>query len=268
MKKKEKLIGFPPPYLGDYPIRLAVLHNDENVLALEKPVGVLVDGHLWYEGEPSIVDGIRQQLAKGKPELAEYAMEGVYSVYELEPEISGVALMAKSKEVAKLLKNELGSEGFKFHFLLLAEAGEGDDERECTLPLAPHFEEPRMVVSHQTGKKSRTFFKRIERLGRYDLWEVCIHAFRMHQVRLHAFELGLRVAGENLYGNVYPVYYSEIKKRAYVLKGDDERPLSEGICVHLDAVEFRLGDQDTLVKAPLTHKWDVVLKKLRKSVEW
>ena len=268
MKKKEqKFIGFPPPYLGYEPIRLRVLYNDKNVLAIEKLVGALVDGHPWYEGEPSIVDGIRRQLVRGKPELAEYNMEEVYGVYGLEPEVTGVALIAKSKEAVTSLRNEFGSESFKFRFLLLAEAAEGDEERECNLPLAKHLEESRMMVSHKTGKKSQTFFKRIERLGRYDLWEAFVHSFRMHQVRLHAHEVGIRVVGENLYANVEPMYLSKVKKRGYVQKWDEERPLTEGICVHLDAVELRLVDQEALVvRAPLTHKWEVALKKLRKSV--
>lgn len=263
-KGKRDYIGFAAPLLGERAVRLEVLYSGGGVLGLEKPLGVLVDAHPWYEGEPSLVSGLRQQIEKGKAELEKYKLEDVYSVYGLEPEVTGIALLAANKESAEFLRNQMGSGTMTFRFTLLGKGtGSEEDEISCDLPLSKHYSKPKMVVSNKTGKKCRTNFKRLEKIGSYEVWEAELDYMRMHQVRIHAHESGLGIVGESLYGAVEPVYLSKLKRR-YVHKEEREKPLYEGICLHLSEVQYVNPEGEKVcVRAGLPKKWKVMLGKLR-----
>lgn len=192
-------IGFPSPLLGAAPMRLSVLAQSEGCLVLEKPSGVAVDAHPLYPKAPSLVAGINAQLEAGKPELQRLGLEKVYETHPLDAELPGLALLAVGQQGKALWRNVFGSRQITFGFRLLTFAKTEATSQTCELPLARHFEEARMVVSHKTGKRTATTFRQLESIGRMTLWEATTDYLRLHQVRLHALESALPVAGDPLY---------------------------------------------------------------------
>ena len=70
MSKKPFLaVGFPPPLLGEAPIRLPILKDTDGWLAIEKPAGVGMRAHPWDERTPDLDSALNAQLENGKPEL-------------------------------------------------------------------------------------------------------------------------------------------------------------------------------------------------------
>jgi len=255
-------ISFREGLLGEEPNRLKVLYADEGVLALEKPQGVLIDAHPRYKGVPSIVAALWEQVKEGKPELLPYGIDIVKSVYFLEPEVTGVCLLAINESSVGKIRNLYGSEKMKFYFQLLGkEEGVTKDTLECSLPLAEK-ESGGVWVSHKRGKKTATVFRRIERCGDYALWDAEVNYIRMHQIRVHAKEVGLRLLGEDLYGEGDSVYLSDLK-RNYKQKEGEERPLFDGLFLHLERVEW-MDDLENgcVINCPLPKSSRVLLDKL------
>lgn len=258
-------IGFRTGLLSEKPLRLRVLKVAGGVIALEKPVNILVDEHPWYGSKGSIVEGIRKQLQEKKPELERLGVLEVHEVFFLEPEITGTVLFVVDKEKLDRVRNMYGSEKMEFTFRLLAvENADLSEEVECDLPIAPG-KGKFMEVSHVRGKKCKTTFCRLQRIGGYSLWEAKTEYIRLHQIRIHAHEVGLRIVGDKVYSNLNSVYLSDIKSN-YRSKGrEDEMPLYGDICLHLGHVKWPDGSNGKYeVECPLPKKFKVLLEKLEK----
>lgn len=241
-------IGFPSPLLGDAPQRLPVLACSQGLLALEVPGLIAGDAHpLNSEGAPLLAHALREQLAAGKPELERIGIRLVQSVFHLEPECSGVALFAVNREGLEYWRNAYGSRHLQFRFLLICERSEALPESiGCDLPIAQHRDGSRMLVSHKSGKKTSTQFRRLAIGGQgsdgrnpaldKELWEATTDYLRPHQIRLHAHEVGLKICGESFYDQVPPFYLSELKGQRRRPKG--ELPLWPAPAVHLAQISL------------------------------
>jgi len=249
---------------------LDILHCEDGLLALQKPAGVAVTRSRWYPSAPDLEASLNYQLSQEKPELLRLGLEPskpLAAVYNTEPLQSGISLFAFGDEAIEKYRNRFGSGQIEFHFLFLAHGDVFNDELKCDLPLAPHFHQPCLVVSHQTGKKSETRFERLERLGAYSLWEARCLYYRMDQLPLHAFEVGLPVVGEAKYAGEETVYLSRIKGRDYRGDIENERPLYPFPAMHLKKLLLVEAEEDlTLeISAPPPPRFQNLIKQIRNN---
>ncbi|MEM9226595.1 MAG: pseudouridine synthase [Verrucomicrobiota bacterium] len=258
MAEKEQKIGFAPPLLGDKPVRLGVLaHEPGQWLALDKPAGMLVEAHRWHPDLPPLMPALQAQAEAGKRELSPYGLREVGAIYRMEPELSGVLLLAATEGARTQLREAYGSGQLELRFTFLAKTDGGPPERVCELPVAVHRIQSRALVSHDSGKKARTLFTRLEQVGNYTWWEARVSYLRVHQVRLHAAEVGLPIVGDRRYRGERPILLSRIKK-TYRSRGE-ERPLYAGICLHLEELSW----DGITVNSPLPKGMRVLKERLR-----
>ena len=263
MSSKNDFISFPPGYLGGRPQKFPLIANEEGFFALNKPAGLASAQHEWTLGKPDISMALRRELLNEKPQLARLGIEGLYRVYNLDAEVSGVLLFAKNELHEEILKNAVGSSQLRFKFHLLAAYDGEEREFLCDLPLARHVTDRRMLVSHKTGKKCETRFRFVRQYGRYQLWEAETSDMRVHQARVHAAERGLRVVGESLYSKGDQIYLSQLKKGYQANSDREERPIYAALCLHLLEVAFAIPDSDfDPIAAPLPSRFETLLKRL------
>jgi 23S rRNA-/tRNA-specific pseudouridylate synthase len=261
------MIGFPPPLLGDVPLRLPVIGEAGGWLALEKPAGVGLREHPWYPGVPDLDAALNKQLLAEKPELLRREAALFGSVYYLDPEISGVAVFAKSRESLADLRNHFGSGNCFFRFLFVTRAGIAGGAREIVAdaPLLPHNTKPKMIPSTAKGKKTVTNFRLLcDSDAGWALWEATSAFLRPHQVRAHASVVGVPVMGDELYEGPSIPILSELlpNKRTAGIRF----PVFNGVALHLR--EVRLPENDGLtepfqVQAELPRHFRVLLQRMR-----
>lgn len=218
------------------PQRLPIIADDGDLLALAKPVEVLVLSDNWYPRIPVLVEAVRYQAENGKAEFQRLNIphSGLQAIYGLDPDVTGVCVLTRTPERAEKLRNDLGSGLCRFRFHILADQAPDQDELSCDLPLARHFTQARMVVSSRTGKKAQTTFRRIDRVGRYTLWEAETDFPRRHQIALHAFECGIHIVGDETYAGGSPLYLSQLKRTYRTRKRDEEEtPIHPAVAIHL-----------------------------------
>jgi len=172
----------------------------------------------------------------------------------LDREASGVMLVAKTAAARAFLKNEMGSLAFRFNYRFLATETDVRDDGELLsdLPLAIHHTKPLALVSHKTGKKTVTQFRRLERFGEVALWESESPYDRFHQVRVHAAEVGLRLLGEEIYG-------WGTKSGSHGLYG--------GLCLHLARLDFVCHGEKLSVEAPYPGPLVNLLRRLERDLD-
>jgi len=256
-------LGFPVPLLGMQPVRLPILFDDGELLALPKPAGVLVQPDPWYPKLPTLVDAIRFQARDGKPELQRLNIgpEGLWAVTDLDPECYGAVLFSRQRQVAEEMKSSLGSGNFSFSFKILSQGGRKEDSFECDLPLARHRDHKRVLVSHTTGKRTLTRFSRVEKSGNFQEWELETPFPRRHQLLVHPLEKGLPVLGDARYARENPVLLSRLKRNYQYKRDVDERPLYDGPAYFLEQIRV---SEELVISCPEPPKWRGLIKQLAK----
>ena len=246
---------------------LPVLAAQDGIVALGKPSGVPWERENGAEG---VIEALRRQLAAGKPELLALGLDNPTPAWPLETTIAGIGVIAPRGAAHERWRNAFGSGQLFFHFEFLAKEAERDlpDSFECTLPVAQHTDEQRALVSHSTGKKSRTVFRRISRAGRWSWWKASSSYPRRDQVRLHASESGLHIVGETCYPGAPPITLEQLIRRGRLNKGE-ANPLHDGPCLRMSAVDCTgLGDKAWgVLTFPESAKWTVLRRRLNAFCE-
>ncbi len=185
----------------DDPDAPAVVYEDEHLLVVNKPSGLLsVPGK-------EVVDSVQTRLRQRYPEL-----EGLLLVHRLDMSTSGLLLVAKYRPVHKDLQQQFIKRTVEKRYVAVlskrlpewAEDGAVLDEGTIELPLRVDFDDrPRQMVCYDHGRMSVTYWQVIERGKDTTRIYFYPHTGRTHQLRLHAaHQLGLNapIYGDELYG--------------------------------------------------------------------
>ncbi|MCA2979113.1 MAG: RluA family pseudouridine synthase [Myxococcaceae bacterium] len=174
---------------------LAVLLEDERVLVVNKPEGLLsVPGT-----DASVVDSVLARVRARHP-----AATGPLLVHRLDVETSGLLLVALDADAYVALQRQFIERRVGKRYVAVLDGTLGPDEGQVTLPLRVDLEQrPRQLVDFEHGRPALTEFRVTGRAA----GRTRVHLFpktgRTHQLRVHAAHprgLGLPIVGDRLYG--------------------------------------------------------------------
>jgi 23S rRNA pseudouridine955/2504/2580 synthase len=174
-------------------LRARVLYRDDDLIALDKPSGLAVQGGT---GTKRHLDGMLDGLRFGAPERPRL-------VHRLDRDTSGVLLLARSSAAARALGALFKShETDKTYWALVA--GRPDDlEGVIDLPLAkqPGRGGERVRVDHQQGQRAVSRYRVIDSAGDKVSWlELKPLTGRTHQLRVHCAAMNWPILGDGKYG--------------------------------------------------------------------
>lgn len=174
-------------------IQKAVLYEDDDFLAINKPAGVAV------HGGSGLSHGVIEALRAARPELRELEL-----VHRLDRETSGCLLVAKRRSALRELHAQLREREMDKRYLALVCGRWALGTKKLDMPLKTNEKQggERMVRVHPEGQSAESTFKVVERYGKHaTLMEVNIGTGRTHQIRVHAAYAGHPVAGDEKYGD-------------------------------------------------------------------
>ena len=182
-----------PVSRADSSVKLTILYEDDDLIAIDKPSGLAVHGGSGVSS--GVIELIRGQRPKA-PFLE--------LVHRIDKETSGILLIAKKRSALKSLHEQI-REGTtrKVYWALVA----GEFERKSARlnhPLRKFVTktgERRVVVDRVDGKASLTIVKPIEVLGDFSLLEADIKTGRTHQIRVHLSHELYPILGDEKYGD-------------------------------------------------------------------
>ncbi len=242
---------------------IPVLFEDEHLLALDKPAGLLTSPDRYEPQRPNLMKLLHAAIAAGKPWARERRLEYLMNAHRLDFETSGVILLAKSKPVLVTLADLFGSEKPVKKFVALAQGRPAEDQFEVEAKLAPHpVKTGLMRVDPKDGKKSKTRFAVLERFDGWTLLRCEPLPGRTHQIRVHLRHAGLPLVGDALYGGK-PLWLSRLKPNYRLKPGHEERPLLARVALH--AEELSLMHPITGATVTITAPWP---KDLRVAVKY
>jgi len=177
-----------PALPRDFP----VLHEDAQLLIVDKPAGVAV------HGGSGIRHGLIEQVRAARPELRDLEL-----VHRLDRETSGVLLLAKKRSALRRLHDELRDGATDKHYLALVDGRWRDDKRAVKAPLLKYVtaEGERRVSVSKDGQPSETVFRLLRRWPQACLLDCELLTGRTHQIRAHLAHTGHPVAHDDKYGD-------------------------------------------------------------------
>jgi len=217
---------------------IPVLFEDEHLLALDKPAGILTSPDRHDPDRPSLTKLLHAAIAAGKPWARERGLTYLTIAHRLDLETSGVLLLAKSKPVFVALANLFGADMVERSFLALVLGTPAQDQFEVDAAIAPHPVKPgRMHIDRKRGKHAKTRFEAAEKFYGSTLLRCHRVTSRRQQICDLPQTMGWPIAGDMFYDG-QPLYLSRLKDH-YRLKGDqEERPLLGTPALHAERLAF------------------------------
>jgi 23S rRNA pseudouridine1911/1915/1917 synthase len=245
---------------------IPILHEDEHLLALDKPSGLLTSPDRHDPDRPNLMKLLHSGIAEGKPWAKERGLSYLMNAHRLDLEISGVLLLAKSKPVLVQLANLFGSEKPARKYAALVQGSPPADEFQSDAKLALHPANPDIArVDPRRGKRAMTLFQVRERFDGWTWLECRPLTGRMHQIQVHLRFFHLPIVADSVYGGK-PLWLSRLKTDYRLKPNKTERPLIGRLALHAEELVFTHPVTGALVSinAPLPKDITVGLRYLRR----
>lgn len=245
---------------------IPVLYEDEYLMALDKPAGLLLSPDPFVPQRPSLMKLLHGGIVEGKLWAISRKLAYLSPAHRLDAEASGVILLARSKEILIALANLFGAALVKTKYVALAEGASQADTFEVDLKLAPHpAMAGRMRIDRKRGKKSRTCFTVLETFRGWTLLRCEPFPDRTHQIRVHLRSVSLPVVADELYGGK-PLRLSKLKPGFRSKQHESERPLVSHLALHAEELAFEhpIAKRAVTVHSPWPKELQVALKYLRR----
>lgn len=191
-----------PDDLKNADLKPEVVYEDENVVVVNKPAGLLSEAKGEYCPERT---------------LADFGL----ICHRLDRDTSGVMILAKNEETQKFLKKQFQDRKVHKTYYAIIEGRPKLDEARIDLPMARDLKRPTTFRVDANGKEAETFYKVIKTDDKHSLVELRPTSGRTHQLRVHMKYLGHPIIGDR-------VYDGEKADRLYLHAGSLEITLPGG----------------------------------------
>ncbi len=186
----------PSPVLVPEGIPLDILHEDAEILVVNKPAGVTV-----YPAPGHPRQTLMNAVLAHFPDVSKIdgsVRPGI--VHRLDKDTSGVMVVAKSKVAQLNLSAQLKNRRVLKQYLVLVKGNPTPGEGTVDAPIGRHPKDRKRMAVVKGGREARTLYRVVRRLGGYALVEATLETGRTHQIRVHFSRMGWPVVGDGVYG--------------------------------------------------------------------
>jgi 23S rRNA pseudouridine1911/1915/1917 synthase len=245
-----------PNRLTPQPMTLDIVHEDEDILVINKPSGVVVHPGAGHS-DGTLVHGLLAHC----PRLASQGAPlrpGI--VHRLDQFTSGILIVAKSDLAYLDLINQFKEHTVEKHYLALVYGGLSHASGTVTTMLGRHpSDRKKMAVLHGRGREAVTRWQVKKAWEEITLLRVTIETGRTHQIRVHLSYMQHPVVGDKTYGGG--------KRRVRLLRSKAVQDLVMDVdrqMLHAEVLAFRHPRTKNLMvlKAPLAHDFATLLQQL------
>ncbi len=188
-------------------IKLDIVHEDEDVLVVNKPAGMVVHpGHGHFEG--TLINALSFHLGISQGPEAEDERMGIL-VHRIDKDTSGLLAVAKNETAQLKLAKQFHDHSIDRRYVAIVWGNVKDDEGtiDANIGRDPNDRLRYKVYSDpEKGKHAVTHYRVLERFGFVTLIECRLETGRTHQIRVHMASLGHPIFNDERYGG------SEIRK--------------------------------------------------------
>lgn len=176
---------------------LPVIYEDDNVMVINKPSGILTHAKGAPLDEFTVAEFMRTRTSD-KPESNRPGI-----VHRLDRATSGVIICAKNSQTHSFLQRQFSDKKVKKHYLAVVDGVPKQPEAIIRLPIERNPKSPQTFRVGAGGKPSETYYKVIQTAKdeKHALVDLFPKTGRTHQLRVHMHYIGTPIHGDTLYNH-------------------------------------------------------------------
>jgi 23S rRNA pseudouridine1911/1915/1917 synthase len=252
IKQNEQIVvTVPPPApsnLVPEKVNFEILHEDNDILVISKPPGVVVHpAHGHYQG--TLVHGLLHYL-KELPVIGGEQRPGI--VHRLDKDTSGLLVVAKNDLSHRILVERFKERKIEKTYHAIVAGRLQDKAGSIDMQIGRHsVHRKKMAVQEYGGRVAVTRWRVLEEFAvPFSFVELRPETGRTHQLRVHMASIGHPIVGDRLYGKKYCHY-----------RGLD----FDRQCLHASSISFRhpVSGRKVDFTAPLWPDMEEIIVRLR-----
>jgi 23S rRNA pseudouridine1911/1915/1917 synthase len=173
---------------------LPVIYQDDNVIVINKPIGVLSHSKGALNDEFTVASFFKRFSSYN----ADTNRPGI--VHRLDRDTSGVMIGALNDKTAKLLQKQFADRKTKKTYIAVVDGALKQPEAMIDLPIGRNPKAPSKFRVDPNGKSAQTLYRVMANGSNYSLVELRPLTGRTHQLRVHMAHLGTPIHGDKVYG--------------------------------------------------------------------
>jgi 23S rRNA pseudouridine1911/1915/1917 synthase len=192
-------------------IALRVVHEDRDVLVIDKPAGLVV-----HPGAGNPRHTLQNALLGYDPTLAVLPRAGL--IHRLDKDTSGLLVVARSPQAQTSLSRQLEARSMSREYLaacvgVMTGGGTVDE------PIGRHRGDRLRMAIRVSGRPAVTHYRVLERFRAHTFLSVKLETGRTHQIRLHLSHIKYPIVGDPVYGGRFGLPRGASADLAQALRG-------------------------------------------------
>ena len=195
-------------------IALTIVHEDEHLLVVDKPAGLVVHPAAG-NADGTLVNALLHHCAGQLSGIGGVARPGI--VHRIDKDTSGLLVVAKTDVAHEGLAKQFAAHSIDRRYLAVASglilAGEGTVD--APLARSSQNRKKMAVVAEGRGKRAVTHWTKLANLRDASLVQCRLETGRTHQVRVHMASLGHPLVGDPTYGRTKKTHRMLLKELGF-----------------------------------------------------
>ena len=184
-------------------IPLDIVYEDEDVIVVNKPVGLVVHPAAGHP-DGTLVNALLYHCGNSLSGINGQLRPGI--VHRIDRDTSGLIIAAKNDAAHLSLAAQLEDHSLYREYHAVAVGGFREDSGTVDAPMARHpVDRKKMAVDRTKGKRAVTHWEVLERYSGYTYLKCLLETGRTHQIRVHLASVGHPLLGDTVYGAKKPV---------------------------------------------------------------
>lgn len=227
-------------------IPLDILYEDEDVLVVNKPKGMVVHPAAGHFND-TLVNAILYYCKNQLSGINGVLRPGI--IHRIDKDTTGSLIICKNDISHTFIAKQLKEHSLGRIYKAIVIGNVKEEEGTINAPIGRHHTERKKMAVVQNGKEAITHYKVLERFPGYTFMQFQLETGRTHQIRVHMAHIGHPLLGDEIYG------------------GKNSLFKTEGQTLHAEKISFihPQSKERIAVEAPLPEYFQKILNKLREK---
>ena len=210
VKAEDEVSFFLPkavePDIIAQPIPLDILYEDQDVIVVNKPKGMVVDPAAGHYCD-TLVNALLYHCGAELSGINGVMRPGI--VHRIDRDTTGSLIVCKNDRAHNCIAEQLKEHSITRKYRAICHGVLKEEEGTIDKPIGRHPTDRKKMAVNEKGKRAVTHYRVLQRFAKYTYIECELETGRTHQIRVHMASIGHPLLGDEVYSNVKSPYKLE-----------------------------------------------------------